>query len=191
MGRRHDLYFMLHLPVAVAQAVVRLRARLDAGYRGPSWPMAPERLHVTLVPLGTHEHQVPADVLRLAGSAGASIDEAPFRVILDTVQSRGPQTGAGTVELSGQGAGVQPLFRLRRQLVDALRKRGWPAALIRRHFHPHITLDYHHAPVGSRPIEPLAWEVTEFFLIDSHHGEGRHEVLARWPLRDRQPSLFG
>jgi 2'-5' RNA ligase len=31
-------------------------------------------------------------------------------------------------------------------------------------------------------IPPLRWWVREFLLIDSVHGEGRHEVLGRWTL---------
>jgi hypothetical protein len=34
------------------------------------------------------------------------------------------------------------------------------------------------------------WDVVEFLLVDSHYGKGHHEVLGRWPLQDRQPSLF-
>lgn len=190
MGTRHDLYFMLHLPDAVAQTIVRLQRQLNDSYRGPSNPMAPDRLHTTLVPLGSYEPRIPLDVLRVAQSAGTLLSEAPFRVTFDTVQSRGPQSQLGSVELAGHGDGVRPLRRLHRQLADALRQMGWPEAWLRRSFYPHITLDYRHAPVDVRRIEPLTWDVTEFELVDSHYGEGHHEVLARWPLLNRQASLF-
>jgi 2'-5' RNA ligase len=85
---------------------------------------------------------------------------------------------------------VLPLIRLRRQLVAALLKAGWPGERIRSRYHPHITVDYQHAAVGSRRIEPVAWDVTEVLLVDSHYGRGHHDVLTRWPLQDRQPSLF-
>ncbi|MGS5087159.1 2'-5' RNA ligase family protein [Hydrogenophaga sp. A37] len=190
MGTRHDLYFMLHLPDAIAKAIVCHQRQLNASYRGPSKPMDPDRLHTTLVPLGSYEQRIPLEVLRVARKSGALLDEAPFRVCFDTLQSRGQQRELGTVELAGHGQGVQPLYRLRRQLVDALRQAGWPPECIRQSFYPHITLDYRHEPVGVRRIKPLTWEVTEVQLVDSHYGEGRHEVLARWPLQDRQPSLF-
>ena len=190
MGIRHDLYFMLHLPDAVAQAIWCLQRRLDASYRGPSKPMDPDRLHTTLVPLGSYGQRIPLDVLRAAQSAGALLREAPFRVSFDTVQSRGPQRELGTVELAGHGDGVRPLHRLRRQLANALLQVGWPDEGLRHSFYPHITVDYRHAPVGVRRVEPFAWDVTEFELVDSHYGEGRHEVLARWPLLNRQASLF-
>jgi 2'-5' RNA ligase len=182
---------MLHLPPAVAQVVTHLQQQLNGPYRGPSKPMAPERMHITLVPLGTYEHGVPPEALETARRAGAQVVEAPFRVCFDTLQSRGPERQVGTVELAGHGAGVLPLFRLRKQWVAALLRVGWPGALIRPGFFPHITVDYGREPVGVRRIEPLAWNVTEVLLVDSHHGRGHHEVLARWPLQDRQPSLFG
>ena len=190
MGTRHDFYLMLHLPDVVAQTIGGLQRQLNAPYRGPSKPMDLDRLHITLVPLGSYEQYIPPEVLRLARKAGALMDEVPFRVCFDTLQSRGPQHELGTVELAGHGQGIRPLYRLRRQLVDALRRTGWPAEGIRQSYYPHITVDYRHEAVGVRRIKPLTWDVTEFELVDSHYGQGRHEVLARWPLQDRQPSLF-
>lgn len=190
MDPRHDLYVMVHLPPPVAQLVGRLQQQLKLSYRGPSKPMALVRLHATLVPLGSYAHRIPPEVLRVARNAGALLNEAPFRVCFDTLQSRGPQSEIGTVELAGHGAGVQPLYRLRRQLVAALLEVGWPAEWIRPSFFPHVTVDYEHRPVSARRIEPLAWDVTEVRLVDSHYGKGRHEVLACWPLQNRQPSLF-
>lgn len=188
MGCRHDLYFMLHLPPDVAQIAIRLRARLDAHYGGCSSPMAPERLHVTLVSLGSHDLCVPHEVVQQLSRAGDALEHAPFQVSFDILQSPGPS--AGSVELTGHGVGVLALSRFRRQLVEELLHGGWPDQAKRTRFRPHVTLDYRHKPIGARHIEPLAWEVTEFLLIDSHHGERHHEVLARWPLCDRQPSLF-
>jgi 2'-5' RNA ligase len=31
-------------------------------------------------------------------------------------------------------------------------------------------------------IEPVRWRAVDLALIDSHHGEGEHEVLGRWAL---------
>jgi len=187
---RHDLYVMLHLPPTIAQLVVGLQRQLDFSYRGPSKPMAPERLHATLVPLGSYPHGIPPEILRVARRAGALLEEAPFPVCFDMLQSRGPQGEVGTVELAGHGAGVRPLVLLHRQLVAALLQVGWPAEWIRRSFYPHVTVNYQHVPVVARRIEPLTWDVTEVQLVDSHYGQGHHEVLARWPLQDRQSSLF-
>lgn len=190
MGPRHDLYLMLHPPPAVAEVIVQLQRQLNRSYRGPSKPMAAERLHATLVPLGSYAPGIPPDILQRVRNAGALLDEAPFRVCFDTLQSRGPHSRVGTVELAGHGAGVLPLFRLRRQLVYGLLRVGWPGELIRSAFYPHITVDYQHEPIGIRRIEPLVWDATEVLLVDSLYGQGRHDLLARWPLQNRQPSLF-
>ena len=190
MDPRHDLYLMLHLPSEAARVVARMQGRLNQGYRGPSKPMPTERLHITLVPLGSYVHRIPADVLRTALHAGTLLEEAPFRVCFDTLQSRGPKHRPGTVELAGHGASVLPLYRLRQQLFHALLKAGWRQDSIRPSFYPHITIDYERPPVSTRTVDPLSWEVTEVRLVDSHYGKGHHEVLAGWPLRERQPSLF-
>lgn len=187
---RHDLYLMLRVPPTIAQMVGSLHRQLNRSYRGPSKPMALDRLHVTLVPLGTYLHRIPPEVLRLALAAGALQDAAPFRVSFDTLQSRGPDNQVGTVELAGHGTGVRPLILLRRQWVASLLKLGWPNERIPPRFYPHVTVDYERVAVGARRIEPLAWDVSEVRLVDSHYGKGRHEVLASWPLRDRQPLLF-
>lgn len=106
MGIRHDLYYMLHLPWAVAQDIDRLYQLLNRSYHGPSKPMAAERLHTTLVPLGSYEDRIPPEILALVLRVGPQLDAAPFRVCFDTVQSRGPQREVGTVELAGHGVGV-------------------------------------------------------------------------------------
>lgn len=190
MGTRHDAYVMVFPPRTITREIGAVQRELSRSYRGPSKPMAQERLHATLVPLGSYEDDIPPKVKALAMLAGSLLDMAPFRVCFDTLQSRGPIGALGTVELAGHGIGVQPLFALRRHLVQLLLSVGWPVAWIRPSFYPHITLDYQHVPVRARRIDPLAWDVTEVRLVDSLYGQGRHEVLARWPLRDRQPSLF-
>lgn len=190
MEYRHDLYWMLHLPPGIAQSVVPLQRQINLSYRGPSKPMGRDRLHATLLPLGSYPHGIPREILQLALSAGALLEEAPFRVCFDTLQSRGPRREVGTVELAGRGTGVLPLYRLRRQLVAAHLKAGWPAEWIRPEFYPHITVDYQHQPVAPQRVQPLAWDVTEVLLVDSHFGKGHHEVLACRALQNRQPSLF-
>jgi 2'-5' RNA ligase len=58
--------------------------------------------------------------------------------------------------------------------------------------HAHVTLDYgKHEYITPRAVGPIACTVTEFCLVDSHYGHGRHEVLQRWPLRGRQGRFDG
>jgi RNA 2',3'-cyclic 3'-phosphodiesterase len=185
-----DLYFMLYPPAPIAQEAFRLLGAIDGSHRGVSAPMPPDRLHITLQALGRYVRRVPVPVLQMARTAGGMLDPAPFQVSLDLLQSRSPERALGTVELAGRGQGAQPLLQFRRHLLEAAQHAGFPLYMIRRSFSPHITLDYKHVPVARRVVAPLAWRVTEFCLVASHFGEGHHEILARWPLRDRQTSLF-
>lgn len=190
MGARLDVYFMVYPPASVAQLAARLLDRVSGSSGNASFPMPPERLHITLAPLGRYTCQVPSDVLRVARRAGFSLEADPFTVTLDTLRSRGPAGDVGTVELVGQGRGVLRMRRFYRHLAATLQHVGWPPETIRTHLSPHITLDYRHDVVETRRVTPLAWEVTEVCLVVSHHGEGWHEVLERWPLRSRQMHLF-
>jgi RNA 2',3'-cyclic 3'-phosphodiesterase len=185
-----DLYFMLYPPAPIAQEAFRLLDTIDGSRRGVSAPMPPDRMHITLQALGRYVHRVPVLVLQMARTAGGMLDPVPFQVSLDLVQSRGPERALGTVELAGRGPGAQPLRQFRRHLLEALQHAGFPQDMMRRGFSPHITLDYKHVPVARSAVAPLAWRVTEFCLVASHFGAGRHELLARWPLRDRQTPLF-
>jgi 2'-5' RNA ligase len=47
---------------------------------------------------------------------------------------------------------------------------------------PHVSLLWDKALVPKEFVVPIGWMATEFVLLDSVFGEGRHEVLGRWPL---------
>jgi 2'-5' RNA ligase len=46
-----------------------------------------------------------------------------------------------------------------------------------------MTLLYTDTFVERQAIAPVRWQVKEFLLIHSFVGEGRQEILGRWPLR--------
>lgn len=192
MLQRHDIYYMLRPTLAAAVRAAALWTTMRAhSVAFSSFPMPHERLHVTLLPLGSFDGSVPDEVLHLARVAGAAVDDEPFDVILDRLRSRG---GApiGTVELGGDGTVLRKLYRLQRDLRKRLIRAGFPEDQLRTGFTPHMTLDYKHPRVLPQTLEtPIAWPVTELCLVDSLHGQGRHEVLERWPLRQRQQVFSG
>ncbi len=153
--------------------------------------MPPERLHITLLSLGSFEGNVPDKVLHLARVAGAAVDDEPFYVVLDRLRSR-DGASMGTVELGGDETVPRKLYRLQRDLRERLIRAGFPAGELRTSFSPHMTLDYKHPRVLPQTLEtPIAWPVTELCLVDSLYGQGRHEVLERWTLRQRQQVFSG
>jgi len=187
MAQRHDLYFFAYPPPSVAAAAAALwcgrRSPLEAHGNGQ---MPADRLHITLHPLGQFMDFVPLDVLDLARAVGAAVDEEPFDVAFDRLQSRNRTNVPGTVELAGHGPALRQLRRFQRCLGDTMRGKGFAPPAVRTSFFPHITLDYKHMPVVRQTIAPMAWRVTKFFLVDSLHGQGRHDVLAEWTLNARQ-----
>ena len=49
-------------------------------------------------------------------------------------------------------------------------------------FQPHVSLLWDKTPAPRTFVEPIGWTAREFVLLDSLFGEGRHEILGRWPL---------
>ena len=47
---------------------------------------------------------------------------------------------------------------------------------------PHVSLLWDRSAIPRTFVEPIGWTAREFVLLDSLYGEGRHEVLGRWPL---------
>jgi 2'-5' RNA ligase len=192
MLQRHDIYYMLRpAPAAAARAAALWTTLRVHSAVFNSFPMPPERLHLTLLSLGRFEGCILGDLLHLARVAGAAVDDEPFHIALDRLRSRGGGS-MGTVELGGDGAALRKLYRLQRDLRKSVIRAGFPASELRTSFTPHMTLDYKHPRVLPQTLEtPIAWPVTELCLVDSLYGQGRHEVLERWTLRQRQQVFSG
>jgi 2'-5' RNA ligase len=192
MLKRHDIYYMLRPSPAAAASAASLWTTMRVHSAAfSSFPMPLERLHITLLPLGSFEGSVPDDLLHLARLAGAAVDDEPFHVVLDRLRSRGGAS-MGTVELGGDGAVLRKLCRMQRDLREGVIRAGFPAGELRTSFTPHMTLDYKHPRVLPQTLEtPIAWPVTELCLVNSLYGQGRHEVLERWTLRQRQQVFSG
>jgi 2'-5' RNA ligase len=80
------------------------------------------------------------------------------------------------------GGDTAALSAFHHALGEAMTKAGlerW----VTRHFTPHMTLLYDRQLVDEHAIEMLSWTVSEFVLVHSFVGQGRHVHLARWPLR--------
>lgn len=171
-ARLHLVYFALKLPAAMAREIMALGA--DAAGRHVS----AERLHISLNPLGSFDILDP-QVIAQAARAAATVQTAPFVVAMNRVVGWG-QAAPYPVVLTGDDGlgGVRMLYEaIHAALAEAGLVRG-PA----RELEPHVTLLRASQRPAPRIIAPVAWRVSEFLLIDSLYGEGRHEVLGRWPL---------
>ncbi len=139
------------------------------------------RLHLSLNFVGDVPR--PADQIghgkgRLAGRQGRHA--APFAVTLNQVESWKGELHP-LVLLGDEGViGVQLLHAAIHKALVA----GTMAPRREPELWPHVSLLWDKAQPPREFVEPITWMAREFVLLDSPYGEGRHEVLGRWPLHD-------
>lgn len=178
---RHRIFFAVFPDAAARDDVVARREsfaqRLGLQGRGS----AAERLHVTLVHVGDFAERPAAEIERFLRAA-ATLDLPPVPITFDRVSSFRGRPGHRPCILLGTAAGTAAVRALQALLHQALVLEGWrPRG--REGFTPHLTLLYSDAPVADEAFGPVSWVASEFVLMDSLIGQGRYEVLARWPLR--------
>lgn len=138
--------------------------------------LGPARYHVTLAFLGDHAG-LPPRLVEQASACAGTIVLPPFDITFDRVASFARGRGSPLVLLGSDGvAGLRALAAtLAERLQDVVRSDPRP-------YTPHLTLLRDARVVAERPVAPVAWAAREFVLVHSAVGQGRHTVLARWPL---------
>lgn len=175
---RHVVYFAIQPP---AEAAARIRGLFDglrADDRITARPVPAERLHVSLNAVGAFLRP-PGPVIDKARDAAATVRAKPFTVTFNRLGTW-PAGDNPCVVLSGDEGviGVNLLYStIHRALVRAGMAPRREAGIA-----PHLTFVYDKAPVPETLIEPVSWTVDEFVLIYAVHGEGRFDVVGRWPL---------
>ena len=179
---RHKIFFAVRPEPEAAGRMFRFaeaqRRRLGLTGR----PTPPERLHISLNGLGRHVAP-PERLIAAATGAVSGLAWLSFIVALDRLGTWGRGAGKRPLVLwSDEGLiGVSRLHEaIQTRLVGARVVRGPERA-----FCPHLTLLRDAAVAPERRVGPFMWRVRELVLLDSLHGEGRHEVLDRWPLGER------
>jgi 2'-5' RNA ligase len=178
-GARHKIFFAVRPTRAAAEGLRRLAQleRLRRGMTGQSLP--PERLHVSLNGLGAYRDP-PLRLIARAVEACATVAARPFVVSFNRLGSWGRGGGPRPIVLRGD-EGVAGAYALHGAIHQALVRAGLVHPRLR-DFEPHLTLLRDRAVVPESFIEPVSWRVREFVLLNSIHGEGRHELLGHWTL---------
>ncbi len=128
---------------------------------------------------------MPEQLVTAAREAGDSICLPQFDVAFDCAGSFGGHGGRDKrpfVLWSTDEVDLLMLFH--RALAKAMAQAGL-SRCIASQFTPHITLLYDGRIAAKRAIEPVRFRAHEFVLVDSLIREGlqgRHVVIARWPL---------
>jgi 2'-5' RNA ligase len=157
------------------RALSQLESRRPDGAR----PMDPARLHVSLYSLGLHRRLPRRQVVEAVQAAGG-VRFTPFVVELDRMATWGRGLGPlPVVAWADEGVcGVRLLHEaLHRALAGTADWRRRKPAI-----EPHLTLWRASGRMPETFIAPIRWWVRDFVLLDSRYGEGRHEVLDRFPL---------
>jgi len=171
----HRLFFGIWPDAHAAKSLTRLMARLHDDEIMPGRPVDTDRLHLTLHHLGDFVDQIPLSLAPAAQAAAAAVKVPPFEVAFDRV---GGTRGQFLLRASD---GSLALRDFRQTLSAALIKAG-----LRRYvdpaFTPHVTLSYDFSDVPEMAIEPIAWTVREFVLIESLPGKHQHIKKASWQI---------
>jgi 2'-5' RNA ligase len=176
---RHTIFFTVRPPPEAMMCILRLGDKLSAEdeLRGRRTP--PDRLHVSLNGLGSYG-AVPRVLIDRACGAASAIRFPSFVLAFNRVTSFGGKAGVRPLVLTGD-EGMIGADMLHGQIHAALAGAG--LIELRAHpFTPHLTLAWEEGQRAERVIAPISWRVREFCLVDSVHGESRHDVLAKWRL---------
>jgi 2'-5' RNA ligase len=172
----HRVFFALQPDAEAAGRIERLGAdlRQKHGLKGRPTPAA--RLHLSLNFVGTFRGPPTRAVMEKAKALADKVSARAFTVSLNEVQ--GWKSDA-LVLLGDEGViGAQLLHTAihKALVIGSMAPRREPEIW------PHVSLLRDKAAVPKTFVDPITWTVREFVLLDSVVGEGRHEVLGRWPL---------
>ena len=163
---------------AAAEQMVRLGEELRRrhGLKGRLTP-AP-RLHLSLNFIGTFRGPPTRSVMEKAAALADKVSARAFAVTLNQVESW--KGDPHPLVLTGDEGviGVQLLHAAIHKALVA----GTMAPRREPEIWPHVSLLWDKAQTPKEFVGPISWMAREFVLLDSPYGEGRHEVLGRWPL---------
>jgi 2'-5' RNA ligase len=171
----HALFFALLPDMQDAAMIAALGERMNSQHVLKGTLVEAHRLHVTLFDLGDYV-QVPADKVAQASNAAASVPMPAFDVAFEKSMS---YAKGALVLCADDEESVSALRAFRQRLGEALADAGLKPS---RSFAPHMTVAYARRKLEKHALEaPVRWTAGSLVLIDSHVGEGVHEVLGRWP----------
>lgn len=168
--RAEILYLMLKPSALVADMIWRFSHAL-----GIESNYAKDRYHITLLPIGDVRY-LPALLIAQLIDVLASFRAEPFELTLNRLDGNALK-GSRPAAITG----------FQQQLIEHLLSNGFPVDDY--DFRPHLSLTYGEWQPRSAAIPPMSWRADELLLIKSYYGQGRHEIVDRWPLAARQHSF--
>lgn len=178
----HNVFFAAVPDATASVGAERVAHNVRRRLQLTATPIAPERLHVSLLSIGGFCGSYPPSIIDAAMGAAGAVSMAPFNVVFDRVASFSASHGQRALVLTGAGDGVAGFLRLQEALKHALMTAG--LRLPRQSASsPHLTMMYE-SRICDFAIEPIRWTVSRFVLVDSLVGQSRHVHLGGWSLSD-------
>jgi 2'-5' RNA ligase len=174
LAGHYKLFFALRPQADAAQPIAHKSLELDRLHAIQGSLVTADHLHISLHSVGAYA-TIPPGELDAARRAGGALTSSAFDVVFDQAMSF--KQGAYVLF---PGEGTQAIQALYLHLGMAMADAGF--AIKAANFTPHMTLSYRGKLVDRHSIEPITWTANEVVLINSHQGEGVHEVMGRWPL---------
>lgn len=179
MAPTDGLFFAIFPDVEASARAARLGLQLTRAHELRATPHGQGRLHITLAHLGNFAG-MPIGLVRQACEVAASLRCSRFDVVLDHVFCFSGRAGQRPLVLQGR-EGVRELTAFQHGLDMALKRAGVVRKATQA-YNPHLTLLYGGKDEAVAEIVPISWTAREFALVHSFLGQGRYEVLGRWPL---------
>lgn len=165
---------------AAAEQMTALAEDLRRRHSLKGRPTAAARLHISLNFVGLFRGPPTRAVMEKAAALAARVSSRTFTVTLNHVEGWNGDPRP-LVLLGDEGvAGVQLLYGAIHKALAA----GTMAPRREPDFWPHVSLLWDRAQVAREVVTPISWMAREFVLLDSPDGDGRDDVLGRWPLGD-------
>lgn len=155
--------------------------RFRKSHRANGAVIGPDRLHLSLCPMGKPERlRQPLEAALL--EAGAAVRANGFEFALDTAMRFTARDGQFPLVLCADAATAESATRLRKAVAAEQVRTGLQVSGVSSYL-PHVVLIEGHAIEAIEDaITPIQWKVRDFVLMRSFFGQSRHEVIGRWPL---------
>jgi 2'-5' RNA ligase len=176
----HNLFFALCPDDDVRERIASAAQRLNQAHAPRGRWIKPHRYHLTLRFLGEHP-ALPDSLIAACRAAGDAVRTAPFSFALDAAGSFENHRIPWWLGCSAMPAALDVLWSALAQGLDANGiANDEPTPRV-----PHVTiLRDADRRLGPARIDPIAWPVGEFVLVDSAIGAApAYTMLQRWPLR--------
>jgi 2'-5' RNA ligase len=166
----HRLFFAIRPPEGAHPYFLEEQRRF-----GPGRAVREDYLHLTTV-ISNDYRVFPRVVAQKMLVIGDSVVADRFPVVLDQVVATRHSVAMCSSERLRSFDTLYDVLALGMTRTEVPIRAGWRSR-------PHATLLYRCGEPLRQCIDPMSWMVTEFLLIHSLVGFGRHEVLCRWSLQ--------